>query len=163
MHFRLFRLMSVASIFVATLGFAQEATISQAPVADIDVANLAKLLLEGVQGKNWWVVASVVVTVVVWLLRTKLPKLMPQTEGFLTHPVVSVSLPVIASLASGILTAALAGPITAAILPSLLSDVLKVAFGAIAIFVAGKKVAEAREAVPDKASAVATLNKGPTP
>ena len=101
----------------------------------------------GVQGQNWWVVASVVVTVVVWLLRTKLPKLMPQTEGFSRTPWCRCRCPSSPPLASGILTAALAGPITAAILPSLLSDVLKVAFGAIAIFVAGK-VAEAREAVP---------------
>ena len=114
MHFRLFRLMSVASIFVATLGFRPGGHHQPGAChADIDVANLAKLLLEGCRAK-----------LVGGRLGCRdcggLAAPHEAAEADARRPRVSRTLPWCRCrcpssppLASGILTAALAGPITA--------------------------------------------------
>jgi len=108
-----------------------------------DVAVAAQQLITGIQTKNWWLVAGAALIGVVWLVRTQLPKLIPSLQKTLENPIVSVLLPVVLSIGGAIATAALAGPVDAAVILGLLGGALKVSFASISGYVAAKKVKEA--------------------
>lgn len=111
-----------------------------------DPAKLAQILIDGVAAGNWWLIVAPALTLLIWAVRTYGPKLFPKAEGFLTHPVVSFALPVVIAILGGLITAAIAGPMSGAIVLGIVLAGLKVAAGSITTYVGAKKVAEAREA-----------------
>jgi hypothetical protein len=140
-----------------------------APLTD-DPAALAKLCLDAIANRNWWLLASVGVSLLVFGLRTYGPKWFPAVSGFLTHPLVSVLLPVVMAILGGIITAALAGPVTWPIALAAVFGGLKVGGGAIMGFMVAKKAVEAKALgaaaaakVETKADAVEVFKKGPNP
>lgn len=159
------------------LAFAQEpvpvfmADPSTLPVQD-NPAALAQFILDAIASKQWWVVASAGVLLITWGVRNFGVKLFPKLQGFLEHPVVSWAMPSVLALIGGIVVTLTSGKPVVAL--DLVGEVLKVAFGAIAMFVGAKKIAEARAdgkaaaaaAVTDKASAISVIineKKGPNP
>jgi hypothetical protein len=142
------------------------------PVQD-NPAALAQFILDAIAGKQWWVVASAGVLLITWAVRNFGVKLFPKLAAFLHEPVVSWALPSVLSLIAGVTLALTSGkPI---VIVDLIGEVLKVAFGAIAMYVGAKKIAEARaegkaaaaQAVTDKQSAISVIisdsRKGPNP
>lgn len=128
--------------------------MEQATLAEMDVAAVAKAILDAVQSGNWWVVASGVVLVIVWALRTQLVKVWPAASGFLSHPVVSVALPVLIAAAGGIMAAGASGTLTWALVAPILFKALNVGAGAVFAYVGAKKVTEAKKVAAAKADAV---------
>lgn len=125
-------------------------------LAEIDAATTAKTILDAVQGGNWWVAASGLVLVLVWALRTQLVKVWPGAGAVLSHPVVSVALPVLIAAAGGIMTAATSGTLTWALVAPILFKALNIGAGAVFAYVGAKKVTEAKEIAAEKATAIAT-------
>lgn len=110
--------------------------------ADIDPTVAAKLLLQGLETRNWWLVAGPVVALAVWFLRVRLAPTVPALDNWLKQPVPALLSPVLVSFLGGVLTLAAAGTLTPEALMLLVPVVLKVAFTAISTFVGTKKVAE---------------------
>lgn len=138
---------------------------------DIDPELAARLLVSAIESGQWWLALGPVVALVVWFLRAKLAPRFPKLDTFFQQPVVALVTPVVVAFLGGVLTKTAAGELTSAkVLLSLLPDVLKVAFTAIATYVGIKKVAEQREqakatanaAVPNEQAAVDALTKLPS-
>lgn len=120
-----------------------------ATLAEVDVAAVAKAILDAVQGGNWWVVASGVVLVLVWALRTQLVKVWPGAANFLSHPVVSVILPVVVAAAGGLMAAGASGTLSWALVAPILFKALNIGAGAVFAYVGAKKVKEVAAAKAD--------------
>lgn len=143
------------------------------PAAEPDVANIAAQVLDGIQNKNWWLVAGAAVILVVWVMRTQVIKVWPKLGEFLQHPVVSVLLPILVAAGGGLATAAAAGPVNGTVVLGILMAALKVGFTGISGYVAAKKIAEAKEDGAAAAGEVKTIGdakavfseppKGPNP
>lgn len=120
---------------------------SQVPLAVTDdPAQLAQLLIDGIAHGNWWLIAAPALTLLIWALRKYGPKFFPKSEAFLTHPVVSFLLPVVVAVLGGIITAAVAGPVSGTVVLGVVLASLKVSAGSITAYVGAKKVGEARDA-----------------
>lgn len=138
--------------------------VESVPLAD-DPARLAVTLLTAVQSGQWGLVVSVALVLVVALVR-RFGRGLPKVGPLLDHPVVAWLLPTVASVGGALVTSLVAG---APVSIGLVLSAVVTGLGANALYVGGKKVAEAREAgaaaaagVTSKAEAVEVL-KGPQP
>lgn len=158
----------VTAALFSFVAFAQDALPAPAaavtPVAD-DPTHLAVVLLGAIQAGHWGLVVSAALVLVVALLR-RFGRGLPKVGPLLDHPVVAWALPTVASVGGALVTALVAGsPVSV----GLVLSAVVTGLGANALYVGGKKVAEAREAgataaagVETKADAVTVL-KGPPP
>lgn len=140
------------------------------PVAAPDFTSISAQLFDAITRGQWWVVVSVLISLLTWALRSGLFARLPGKWGafFLDHPVVGFATPFVLSAIGGVVTAALAGtPVTAALL---LGEIIKVGAGAVTAYIGFKKVQEAivngavaRGEVTSPSAAVAVLAGGPQP
>lgn len=146
-------LVALVAILFSASAWAQEAAEQVSSLAD-DPARLAAIGLDAVQSKNWWLLAGTALMGVIFAIRTFGPKLVPALGAFLLHPVVSVALPLVLSVLTGLIEALVAKrPIDL----SFILGALKPGFAAIGQFVMVKKVLEVKAA-----GAAAAENPGPT-
>ena len=139
-----------------------------------DVHQVAQLVLTGVATGNGFLIAAGIVLLLVLGIRSGvIRRWLPEKAGaVLDHPVVAYSLPFLVASALGLATLAVApGAVTlSAVGVVLLAAATKVAPAAIAAYVGGKKVveakaiaAEAAAKVETKGDALAVLRGPPTP
>lgn len=157
--------------FVAIAQALDAGTPDAGIVLSDDPAALAQMIIDAIATKQWWVVASAAVLLLTWALRSFGSKISPKISAFLMNPIVSWALPSVLALLGGVtVTLVSHKPLVAA---TLIGEVLKVSFGAIAMYVGAKKIAEARSAGATAAGAVTTKadaikvivneTKGPNP
>ncbi len=171
MTFRPFRISRTGSFLLFCLGlllatavFAQTSDPGPAP----DVTALTQQAFDAIHGGNWWVLASIVVSLLTWALRAQVFNRIPGPVGvwFTSHPIVGFATPFVLSAAGGLFAALNSHtPFTAALL---VGEILKVGAGAVATYIGAKKVAEAsvigavaRGEVTNVPTAIALLNQGP--
>jgi uncharacterized membrane protein len=145
------------------------ALLLQAAVEDVDVEALLKVILEGVEKGNWWIVAGPVLALAIHFTKKLIAPKSPALSEFLNKPLVAFATPfVIAFLVGTVQTfIAVKGVPTSADFLALAASALKVGVTAVATYVGIKKGVEQKElaaekaaaAVPDKQAAVDELNK----
>lgn len=147
----------------ACAAFAQQAL--ESPETGDDLAKLAATLIDGVSKGHWGLVVSVVLVLIVSLVR-RFGRNIPKVGPLLDHPIVAWALPTVASVGGALVTSLVAGSTVSV---GLVLSAIVTGLTSNALYVGGKKVAEAREAgqaaaaeVTDKAAAVTVL-RGPTP
>lgn len=150
-------LVAAVAILFSQVAWAQDAAAAASSLAD-DPAKLAALGIDAVQTKNWWLLAGTALMGVIFVVRTFGPKYVPALGKFLLHPIVSVALPLVLSVLTGLVEAIVAKrPIDL----EFVLGALKPGFAAIGQFVMVKKVLEVKEAAK-AAGADAAANPGPT-
>ena len=123
-------------------------------INDPDVINIARVVWDAVTSKqqSWgWMLAAGLVVLIVMGLRSKfVRRLLPaKVGGWLDNPIVAWTLPSLVGMAGSVLNALVAGmPLMVA-----LNEGAKVGVAAIASYVGGKKIAEARANARAKAKA----------
>ena len=148
----------VALFLFPALAFAQDAGVTPdggvALTLSDDPAQQAQMIIDAIAHKQWWMVASVGVLFVTWAIRNPLASLSPKLQAALQNPIVSWALPTVVATAGAVTTTLVAGqPLN---FGTLAPEILKVAFGAIGLYMGAKKVAEARAAGAAAAAEVKT-------
>lgn len=145
---------------VALLGFAALAqnteVLTPAPL-EIDPGNTALMILDAIKNGQWWLVASLVVSLLTWVVRSGLLKRLPGNVGvfFATNPIAGYMIPFVLSGIGGAVTTWAAGmPFTWG---SLIGEVLKVGLGAVGLFIAKKTIDESRGVGALERAKVATV------
>lgn len=115
-----------------------------APPIQDDLGSLAELLLQALTGRNWPLLASLAIVLLVALVR-RLGSAVPLLEPVLAHPVVAWLLPTLAAVGATLIAALQSGtPISL----SLMLNALVTALAANGLFNGSKKLAEARAVSP---------------
>lgn len=149
---------------VALLGFAALAqnteVLTPAPL-EIDPHNTALQILDAIKNGQWWLVASLAVSLLTWgvragLIGKLLGKVAPAAATWLTtHPAVGYAIPFVLSAIGGVATTFASGmPFTWG---SLLGEILKVGLGAVGLFIGKKTIEESRSAGALERAKVATV------
>ena len=129
--------------------------LTPAPL-EIDPGNTALVVLDAIKNGQWWLVASGVVSLCTWGVRSGILKRLPGKFGvfFATNPVAGYVIPFVLSGIGAALTTWQSGmPFTWG---SLVGEVLKVALGAIGLFIGKKTWDESRKAGDAAAAKVTT-------
>lgn len=148
---------------VALLGFAAFAqnteVLTPAPL-EIDPHNTALQILDAIKNGQWWLVASLVVSLLTWgvragLIGKLLGRFAPAAATWLnTHPAVGYAIPFVLSAIGGVVTTFASGmPFTWG---SLIGEILKVGLGAVGLFIGKKTIEESRDAGKAAAAKIQT-------
>lgn len=118
-------------------------------IHDIDVIQTSQQIYTGVTTGNWWLVASLVLVVIVFAIRKYGSRYFPKAAPYLRNPLISFALPVLMSSFGAMATALTSGgDIKIALMAG-----LKVAMGAVWLYVGKVKFEEVREEAKEKAAA----------
>ena len=142
--------------FFALAAFAQTTDVLTPPPVDIDPANKALIILDGIKNGQWWLVAAGVVSLMTWGVRSGILKRIPGAAGvwFSTHPAVGYAIPFVLSAIGGITTTFASGvPFTWG---GLVGEILKVSLAAVGLFIGKRTIDESRDAGKAAAAAVET-------
>lgn len=136
---------------------------------------LAEKVFDAVARGDLWTAAGAGVALLVWVLRGPLRRFLPaKVWPVLDHPVVAFATPLVVATFGGFATAALAGPITGAVVKAVLFGAVKTAMASAFTFLLGSNVKEAITTPPptlpiplDTKASVEAFNrasgKGPQP
>lgn len=148
-----------AMLFAPTAALAQGSVMAADAVDPENLEQVAQLLLTGVTSGNGFLIAAGVVLLAVMGLRSeRVGKWFPKVGEFFQNPAVSYALPFVVAIALGLVALGVSPtPVTAATaLGVLFAAVAKVAPTAIAAYVGGKKVVEAKAIAAEKAAELDT-------
>lgn len=153
---------------------AQDVAPGDAPMAvepiihDPDVIAVSQQVFTGVTSGNWWLAASAVLVLVTFAVRKYGSKFFPKLKPYLDNPLIAFALPVVMASLTGIVNALTSG---ADIKVAAMTG-LKIAMGAVWMYVGKVKIDEVRESAKQKAAEQVTTtadavavhtNKGPNP
>lgn len=132
------------------LAFAQNTEVLTPAPLEIDPNNTALQLLDAIKNGQWWLVASLVVSLATWGVRSGLMGKVLTALGatrvstwLTSHPAVGYAIPFVLSAIGGVTTAFASGmPFTWG---SLIGEILKVSLGAIGLFIGKKTIEESRK------------------
>jgi len=132
--------------------------------ADFDVTAAAQTALTAITEGHWWVVAGVVISGLTWALLGPGADKFTWLASVKAQPLFSFAVPIILSLASGLVAVAVAGqPLTGPVVIAVVFGVLKTSGASMMAFLAATHGAEQREkgkqAAADAASKVDSVSK----
>lgn len=159
-------LIAVAVLFLLFPLSAFAQTVDPGPAPDL--AAVTQQVFDAIHAGNWWLLASIVVSLLTWALRSQVFNRIPGPVGvwFTSHPLVGFATPFVLAAAGGLFTALQSHtPFTVALL---VGEILKVGAGAVAAYIGAKKIAEAsvigavaRGEVTSVPTAISLLAQGP--
>lgn len=173
----LIALVALGSALVPSVALAQvDAQFAQHvdSIPAVEGVALAEKVFDAIARGDMWTAAGAGVALLVWLLRKPLRRFLPEKIWpVLDHPIVAFATPLIVATFGGFATAALAGPITGAVVKVVLFGALKTAMASAFTFLLGSNVKEAVTTPPptlpiplDTKASVEAFNrasKGPQP
>lgn len=134
-------------------------SVIASPQADAapDFAAICAAVLDALNHRNWWLLASVVVSLITWALRAGFLSKLPGKLGlyFHDHPIAGYAAPFAVATALGGILSAFANGVPFS-WSALLGEVIKVGAGAIAVFIGAQKVADAKHAGAEAAAGITT-------
>lgn len=132
--------------------------------SDFDVAGAAQTLFSAITAGNWWVVAGVIISGLTWLLLGPGAAKFPALAKVKAQPLFSFAVPIILSLASGIVAVAVSGQaLTVPVVIAVVFGVLKTSGASMFAFLAATNGAEhaanAKAAGEAKAAEINSVEK----
>lgn len=147
----------VAAVFGALAAWAQATDVLTPAPLEINPANTALVVLDGIKNGQWWLVAGGVVSLLTWALRNGVLKRLPwpaAVKWLNDHPAVGFMTPFALSAIGGVVTAFASGvPFTWG---SLIGEILKVGVTAVGAFVGMRTISESRDFGKAEAAKVTT-------
>ncbi len=132
--------------------------------ADFNPAEAAQTAFDAVSTGNWWVLAGVVISGATWALLGPGAARFPWLASVKAKPLYSFAVPIVLSLASGIVAAATAGQaLTVPVVMAVVMGVLKTSGASMMAFLAAtngaEQIALSKEAAAKKAAEIDTVSK----